>query len=187
MRAKAAKAVQQAVGSFEAAALMGIHFSTPAKMVEKGLLSAHQQPPTIKTATGLRRQSIFDGAECEANFLEYQEKLDGAGGKTERRPRAHLHLRPKALRHFATVQTPIDFSDAIGVAEAAEILCVHVSFIPRMVRAKEIVGRSTWGQRRASDVARHYLISRSSCLENAKKTRKLQASGKKIGRPRKMS
>lgn len=187
MRAKPAKAAQQAVGSFEAAALMGLHFSTPAKMVEKGMLAAHVQPQTIPTAGGLRRQAIFDGVECEENFLDYQEKLDASGGKTERRPRAYLHLRPRALRALAAVQNPIAFADAIGIAEAAEILRVHVSFITRMIAAGEIVGRRTWGQRRLNDTSRHYIISRKSCLENVKKARQLQTSGKKVGRPRKMS
>lgn len=187
MRAKPEKAALQAVGSFEAAALMGLHFATPAKMVEKGMLSAHQQPQTIKSATGLRRQAIFDGRECEENFLDYQEKFDAAGGKTDRRPRAHLRLRPIALRHLAKVADPIAFEDAIGVAEAAEILHVHVSFIPRMVKAGEIVGRAAWGQRRAGFVSRHWIVSRSSCLENVRKTRQLQTSGKKIGRRRNLS
>lgn len=174
----------QAVGSFEAAALMGLHFGQPQKLVQKGILTARVVKSSAYSDEPERFVAIYDGAECEANCQDYEEKTASRGGKTERRPRAWLHLRPDVIRRLKAVKTPISFDDAITLAEAAEILGVHISLVPRMVAGGKIVGRIPWNPRGKLSAGRTWIVSRRSCLAEAKATRSLEAAGKKPGRPR---
>jgi hypothetical protein len=176
---------RQAVGPFEAAAIMGVHFATPAKMLGKGLLHAHVLDQVYGTV-GARRQMIFDGQECEKDYLDYEDRKADPSDPVGRRPRAYLDLRPQALRRLRAVKAPISFDDAIGVAEAAKILSVHPSFISRLVANGEIVGRVAWG-RKGGPLGRQFLLSRRSCLDNVAKVRAMQSTGTKIGRPRRLS
>jgi hypothetical protein len=171
----------QAVGAYEAAALMGIHYSRPQKLVARGLLSAHRVEESVHVTTLTKHQAIYDSKECEKDFAEYEDLMDS--GEHGKRPRAWLHLRPDAIRHLQKVEHPIAFADAIGIAEAAKILKVVVSFIPRLVACGDIVGRRPWSRRGAG--SRIYIISRQSCVANAREVRSLEAAGKKVGRPRK--
>jgi hypothetical protein len=176
------RAVSQAVGPHEAAAIMGLHWSVPARMVAKGWLSAGEMPGS---GAGIRTFAIYDGAECERNYREYDEKVAARGGKNDRRPRAWMHLRMPMLARLAAIEEPIEFGDAIGVREAAAIMGVHTSFVPRMVKNGEIVGRKLHS--RDQTITRHravYVVSRRSCLENVKKARKMLQDGTKFGRPR---
>ena len=170
----------QALGAFEAAAIMGVHFSTAGRMVGKGLIAAREVP---MSGSGEKAATIYDGQSCEENYLEYLEKLDEGG--TGKRPRGHLDQRPEALKRLRAVESPIAFADAITTAEAAEILSVHNSFIGRMIAAGDIVGRRLWSPRGSAE--RIYIVSRQSCVKNAQEMRKIQATGKKSGRPRKFS
>jgi hypothetical protein len=176
---------RQAVGPFEAAAIMGVHWATPAKMLAKGLLHAHVLDQVYATG-GTRRQMIFDGLECEKDYLDYEERMADPDDPVGRRPRAYLSLRPAALRRLRAVETPISFDDAIGVAEASKILSVHPSFISRLVASGEIVGRVCRG-RQGSEMGRQFILSRRSCLANVAKARAMQAAGGKVGRPRNLS
>ena len=169
----------QALGAFEAAAVMGVHFATPARMAEKGLVACR----AVLLTGGRKSAPIFDGRSCEEDYLDYENKL--AEGGTGKRPRLYLHLRPEALKRLRAVETPIAFNDAITTAEAAEILSVHNSFITRMIASGDIVGRRLWSPRGAAE--RIYLVSRASCVTNAQQIRRLQATGQKTGRPRKFS
>jgi hypothetical protein len=171
----------QAVGAYEAAALMGVHYSRPQKLVEKGKLSVHRVEESVHVKSLTKHQAIYDSRECEKDVAEYEELMDS--GEHGKRPRAWLHLRPEAIRHLQKVERPIAFNDAIGVAEAAKILKVVVSFIPRLIARGEIVGRRPWSRRGSG--SRIYIISRQSCVENAREVRSLEAAGKKVGRPRK--
>lgn len=175
--------VRQAVGSFEAAALMGVHFSIPQKLAARGKLSAHAPAISAWSAAPSRSYAIYDGAECDRDFRQYEALVASRGGKSERRPRGWLHLRPDVLRHLKAVKTPIAFEDAISTAEAAKILGVHVTFVPRMVEAGKIVGRRPWNPR--SSAAKVWLISRRSCLANVRQKKALVAAGGVTGRPRK--
>ena len=183
--AKAGKAhyLAQAVGSAEAAGIMGIHWTVPARMVEKGQLTSHIATGSLYSDDPSRTYAIYDGAECEANYQDYDERFRAAGGKTERRPRSWLHTRPDALRHLKAVKTPIAFADAIGMAEAAKILCVHQTLIPRLIASGKVVGRKPWNPRGKTG-SKVFIISRRSCQENVKEMRALEAAGKKPGRPR---
>jgi hypothetical protein len=173
----------QAVGSAEAAGIMGIHWTQPRRMVEKGQLTAHFMAESLYSDDPTRTYAIYDGAECEANYQDYDERFRAAGGKTERRPRSWLHTRPDALRHLKAVKTPIAFDDAIGMAEAAKILCVHQTLIPRLIASGKIVGRKPWNPRGRTG-SKVFILSRKSCRENLKEMRALEAAGKKPGRPR---
>lgn len=170
----------QAVGSYEAACLMGVHFSQPAKLHAKGRLSAHMIEGSNYVENPTKTAAIYDSRECERDYEEYVERYDS--GEHGRRPRAWLHLRPDAIAHLRTVKTPIDFDDAIGVVEATKILGVHPSFVARLIARGELVGRQPFSRRGRSP--RVYIISRRSCVENAKKKRAALAAGGVVGRPR---
>ena len=173
----------QAVGSAEAAAIMGIHFTQPRRMVEKGLLTAYQPPLSLYSDDPRRCYAIYDGGEAEANYQAYDEEFRSRGGRTARRPRAWGHTRPDALRHLKAVETPIAFADAIGMAEAAQILQVHESLIPRLVASGKIIGRRPWNPRGIGG-SRIYILSRESCQANVRETKSREAAGKKPGRKR---
>ena len=183
--AKSAKLdyLAQAVGAAEAAAIMGIHWTQPSRMVQKGLLTSRNVTGTLYSDAPSRSYAIYDGGECEADYQEYDEKLRAAGGKTRRRPRSWVHTRPDVLRHLKAVETPITFDDAIGMAEAAKILCVHQTLIPRLIASGKVVGRKPWNPRGQTG-AKVFIISRKSCQANVKEMRALEAAGKKPGRPR---
>lgn len=179
-----ARQTRQAVGTAEAAALMGVHWSTPRRMIEKGILTSHECDVRTEGFGGQRVIHILDGAECEQDYLDYMERM--ADGGTGRRPREHLGSRKTVLEHLAAVEHPIDFHDACGSGEAAKILSVHPSFLTRLVKSGQIIGRSPWNPRGRGET-RNWIFSRSSCHANVAEAKKLQASGGKIGRPRKLS
>lgn len=174
----------QALGSYEAAALMGFHFGGPQKLVAKGQLTARTITRSAYSNEQTRFVAIYDGAECERNYQDYETGIEARGGKTERRPRMWLHLRPEAVRRLKAVKSPISFDDAITLVEAAEILGVHISLLPRLVESGKIVGRRPWNPRGQRMGARNWIVSRRSCLAKAKATKAAEAAGKKIGRPR---
>lgn len=174
--------VRQAVGSYEAASLMGVHFSIPQKLAARGRLSAHAPAMSAWSAAPSRSYAIYDGEECDRDYHEYEAKVAARGGKSERRPRGWLHLRADVLRHLKSVKTPIAFDDAISTAEAAKILNVHVTFVPRMVEGGKIVGRRPWNPR--SKASKVWIISRKSCLANVRLVKAQVAAGGRVGRPR---
>lgn len=182
-RVPAAQVVRQAVGTHEAAGIMGVHYSAAARMFDKGWIGGRE----MKGKGSERRYIVFDGSECEANYQEYDEKVASRGGRNDRRPRAWLHTRNPTLQHLASVESPIEFDDAVGVMEAAEICGVHASMVPRLVAAGEVVGRLAMGRKGVGGAARVWIISRRSCVENAKKNRAAEANGTKVGRPRRKS
>lgn len=178
--------VRQAVGSYEAAALMGIHWSMPSKLHARGKLSAHVIRDSAWVEAPSRAYAIYDGAECDRDFAAYDAKIVARGGKSDRRPRSSVHLRPEVLRRLAAVEDRIDFDDAIGLGEAAKILGVHATFVPRLVAAGKVVGRVPWNPRGGAG-GKVWIVSRRSCVQNAVAARKEQAAGQKKGRPRKVS
>lgn len=183
---KSPKIPPQAVGTFEAAALMGVHFTLPKRMAERGRLTSRVVTDDTFTDEPTRAYAIYDSGECEADYASYQESVDARGGKSERRPRAWLHLRPDVVKYLSTVP-PIAFDDAIGVGEASKILGVHYSLVARLVRDGKVVGRIAWSGRGAKGAksSRLYILSRKSCLQNVKAVRAAEAEGTKRGRKRK--
>jgi hypothetical protein len=174
----------QAVGVAEAAALMGLHHVMPARMAEKGVLTAHVATQSANVEEPERFYALYDSEECDANYKEYDEKVSARGGKSDRRPRGWLHLRPDVIAHLRSVETPIAFDDAITLGEAAALLGVHHTLVPRMLREGKLVGRVAWNPRGKS-TSRVWIVSRKSCLANVKEIKALEAAGKKPGRIRK--
>lgn len=182
-RKKDDKVVPQAVGSFEAAAIMGLHWVMPRRMAEKGVISSQISTEPANTDEPERFYAIYDAEECDQNYREYNEKVEARGGKSDRRPRGWLHLRPEVVEHLRGVETPIAFDDAVTLGQAANILGVHHTLVPRMLREGKLVGRIAWNPRGKS-TARVWIVSRKSCLANVKEIKALEAAGKKRGRPR---
>lgn len=170
-----------AVGSFEAAAVMGVHWTQPAVMSRKGTLRSK----TLKMggdSDGSRVFQVYSLADCERDYEEYEEAV---AQHARRRPRANLDARPEGLRKLNAVEQHIEFDDAIGIHEASQILGCHWTFPPRLVRSEKIVGRLLHNGRADKGVAdRLWIFSRRSCEQNARETRALAKAGKKPGRPR---
>lgn len=173
----------QAVAASEAAALMGVHWVMPRRMHEKGLLSAHIVTDSANVDEPERHYAIYDSAECEANYEEYEEKIAARGGKNDRRPRGNLHFRADVLRHLRGVKTPIAFDDAITLGQAARVLGVHHTRVPRLLRDGRVIGRVVWNPRGKSG-SRVWIVSRRSCLDNVREVKAAEAAGTKRGRPR---
>lgn len=171
-----------ALGVYEAAAIMGVHWTRPRHMAEAGKIVCR----TIERGLGegTRKVTIFSLHSCEENFEEYDEALKAAGGRTERRPRSNLADRAPMLRKLAALKNPPLYSDAVARIEAATICGVHPNFVPRMVAAGDLVGRMAESPRATATTQRSYLVSRRSCEENAAAYRKSVRSGTKTGRPR---
>jgi hypothetical protein len=178
------KHFDQAIGSYEAACLMGFHFGQPQKLVATGVLTGRVVMTSAYSNAPVRRVSVYDGLECERNYREYEEKVASRGGRSERRPREWLHLRPEAISRLKAVENPIAFDDAVTVAEAAEILGVHPSLVPRLIAKDRINGRVPWNPRGQRGGSRNWIISRRSCLEQLRLVRAAEAAGSKVGRPR---
>ena len=119
--------------------------------------------------------------DCERDYREYCDRVEAAGGKHYRRPRAWLHLRPEALRRLKTA-VPIEYADACSVREAMEILrCNSTSLVTRMLNSGELIGRKAWNPRYKGKVGDLWIISRRSVEERKKKVVAWEASGKKPG------
>lgn len=169
----------QAIGSWEASCLLGVHWTVPGQMVKKGLLTSRTLRSPVSDGD-TRVFAVYSSRECLRDWEEYEERQKSL----RRRPRAHADRRPEGLRHLKQIEHPIRFGDAIGVGEAAEILGVHWTFPPRMARAGKIIGRMVHNGRDGRAADRLWIFSRASCEANAAETKRLTASGKKKGRPR---
>ena len=170
------KLPDMAVGSWEAAGVLGIHFTQPAKLAEKGFLTVRKLK-SLSTA-GVNTFAIYSFAECDKDFLDYEDRQASSGG----RPRTRVDGRPAMLKKLAAEKNQILFADAIGTHEAAEILGVHWTFPSRMARDGKIVGRMLHSDRGRS--SRLWIFSRASCEKNLREAKKLEAAGKKLGRKR---
>jgi len=170
------KYYDQAVGAYEAACLMGVHFTVPRRMVDKGILTGH----IPNAASGRERVvAIFDVRECEKNFAEYEERVAALGGKSDRRPRGWLHLRPDAIARLTSVETRVPFSDAMTLDEAASEMGVHPTLVARLLRERRLAGRVCWTRRGGG--GRLWIVSRNSVRENIRTVKSLEAAGKKRG------
>jgi hypothetical protein len=64
----------EAIGSYEAAAVMGLHFTRPKRMVAAGLISS-----IVLCGEEGREFSVYSLRECDQNFREYEECLGQSG------------------------------------------------------------------------------------------------------------
>jgi hypothetical protein len=174
--------IDQAIGSWEAASLLGVHWTTPARMVEKGLLTSRTlSSPVVSDPE--RVFTVYSLAECEADWEDYAEKLKQGG--TGKRPRANVDLRPPMVKLLAAVENKIAFGDAVSSGEAAEIMGVHWTFPSRMAQQGKIVGRIVVNAR--NNRSRCWIYSRASCEANVSLARRLQSAGTKKGRHRNLA
>lgn len=174
------KLKNEAVGAFEAAGVMGVHFTRPRRMAEAGVLASRQIG-----ATGGPAFSVYSARECDENYLDYEENYESRkrSGEHVGRPRTAIHERQQAVERILSPDKPqIAFEDAIGVPEAAEILGVFPTRVLRAAREGKIVGRVLWSER--GNASRLWILSRMSVESHAAEVKKLEASGLKKGRPR---
>jgi len=170
----------EAVGTYEAAALMGVHFTRPKRMADMGLLACRE----LETNGGATF-AVYSSQECDENFEDYVENTEARrrAGEKVGRPRGFLQDRRLVLRVLADPKRPrIPFEDAIGVVEASKILGVFFTRVIRVVEEGKIVGRIVWSERGGR--SRLWILSRASCEAHAAEVRRLEAAGLKKGRPR---
>lgn len=176
MRAKREPAAKQAVGGFEASALLGVHFTVPYRMAQAGKLVAY----THSSQAG-RQITFFDGAECDADWCEYCDAM--ADGGTGKRPRTATGDRPAVLKYLASVKAPIQLSDAISTPEAAKILGMYPSYAIKLAEAGKVVARKLWSPRSRRGPAQ-WMFSRASCKANFSAAKARHEAGKMPGRVR---
>ena len=146
-----------ALGSYEAAAVLGVHFTRPARMAGKGEIVCrvlHQPADQIK-----RDYLIYSLDDCQENLAAYLRRM-GADGSTTHRPRAYMHERKDALKWLAAAEPKIIYDDAIGSGDACRILDIHPSLVHRMCREGKLVFRQPWNPRSPSQ--RFFILSRRS-------------------------
>lgn len=167
-----------ALGSYEAAALLGVHFTRPAKMADGGLIISRPLGTNRKDPS--HRLSIYSEADCERDFAEYEERVREAGGKHYRRPRAWLHLRAQVLKRLAKMTRRIEYADACSIAEAMEIMNLEsTTQITRLLVKGELIGRHPWNPRSSSEAI--WIISRRSVEERKKRIIADEKAGRKPG------
>lgn len=163
-----------ALGSYEAAALMGVHFTRPARMHAAGRLDG-RETAALPMGAGDRRIVVYSARSCEEDYAEY-ERRDGG------RPRDWLHLRPAALQRLAKASPAILYEDAIGVMDAAKLLGLHYTGVYKLIERGKLVARKPWNPRRKG--SRVMIVSRKSVEANRREVAAQEASGKKRGRKR---
>lgn len=168
-----------ALGSWEAAALMGVHYTRPGRMMATGKLIGRK-------LAGVRDDpqseiAVYSSADCERDYEEYQERVAESGGKHYRRPREWLHLREPVLRRLARERNVVEYSDACSVAEAmAELRLVSTAQVCRMLREGKLVGRRPYSERNDQSKSL-WIISRRSVEEWRKSIVAREAAGVKPG------
>lgn len=169
-----------ALGSYEAAALLGIHYTRPGRMMASGKLLGRQMQG-IRTSPG-SAVAVYSSRDCERDYREYDDRVVAAGGKHTRRPRAWLHLRPKAQQRIAAVKQHIDYADACSIYEAMTMLnLVSTAQVCKMLREGKIVGRRPWSGRNDQSKS-FWIVSRRSVEEWRKGIIAREKAGTKPGR-----
>lgn len=165
-----------ALGAYEAACVLGVHWTRVPKMADAGILTAR----TIRSSRGTKRIRVYSFQNCQENWQNYVD--DMRSGEHKKRARASESLRPPMLKELKAIEQHVDFYDAIGIYEAAEILGVWWSFMGRLAENGKVVGRKLISHR--ENGARSWIYSRASCEQNAELARRLVSTQSKVGRPR---
>lgn len=173
-----AKMKDLALGSYEAASVLGVHWTRARLMAEAGKIIS--RPLASSVTDPSHKLAIYSLEDCERDYREYEDRVAASGGKHYRRPRAWLHLRPVVLKKLAALKHPIEYADAIGMQEAMEILRItSTSQLPRIIADGGIVGRKLWNPRNAGGVL--WIISRRSVEQRKAKIVAAEKAGKKTG------
>jgi hypothetical protein len=166
----------EAVGTYEAAGLLAMHFSKPKRLAEQGVLSSR----AVGGQAG-REFLVYSSRECDENYRDYERNRRDSGGVG--RPRTAETARTEALRRLgAKDRVRISFGDAIGVEGAAKILGVYWTLVPRLAAEGKISGRILWSERASR--SRLWIFSRESCEKRAAEVKRQEEAGTKRGRPR---
>lgn len=169
-----------ALGSFEAAGVMGVHFTQPAVMARKGLVTTRVCKSLPQGGYTPREFLVYSLASCNANWDDYVERQELPGRP---RPRTQVADRPAMLRRLDKSE-PILFTDAIGSVEAAEILGCTEIWAVRLAKRGEIVGRLLYSGRKGEARSRRWIFSRRNCEESVGLAKRKIREGTKVGRPR---
>lgn len=86
------------------------------------------------------------------------------------------------LSIIQNMENHIEFDDAIGAVEAAEILGVWHTWLRALLAKGAIVGRRLISHREGG--SRVMIYSRKTCEDNVQEARKMASSGATLGRPR---
>ena len=172
----------EAISAQEAAAIMGVHFTRPARMASAGLIETVDILVGI-SISGDRLSKVYSRLQAEENYEEYILSLKR---RVRRRPREYLDERSEVFEYLAAEGRPkIALHDAIGTAEAGKILSVSTSWVSSLALENQIIGRVSWSGRA---VNRTWIISKASCIENRLSIERKKLSGETLfGRPRKLS
>ena len=169
-----------AIGTWEAACVLGVHFTTVRRMVVKGMIRGRE----LQSNSGDRVFQVYSLEDCEENYAEYVEGCRKNGGSAPKHPRTMVHMRHDALERLQNEPAKVAFDDAISATEAGELLGVHPSFTNDLVERGAIVGRVLWSDRQDSGSSRLWVFSRKSCEKNRAAVTALEQAGLKVGRPR---
>jgi hypothetical protein len=165
-----------ALGAYEASCVLGVHWTRVPKMANAGILTAR----TLTSSRGTKRIRVYSFENCQENWQSYVDEL--RSGDRGKRERSHADKRPEMLKALKAVEHHVDFYDAVGIYEAAEILGVWYTFLSRLVERGDVVGRKLISFREST--TRAWIYSRRSCEENVEVARRLSAQHVKTGRPR---
>lgn len=170
-----------AIGSYEAACVLGVHFTQPSQMAREGQITTRLIRSMSGKANVEREVAVYSLESCQANFADYEQRQkDGS----VRRPRSYAAERPAMLRKLAKMKVHVDFHDAIGSVEAGEILGCTLPWCVKLARQGKIAGRLLLSNRASEQASRRWIYSRKSCEAAAADVRRQMAAGAKIGRPR---
>lgn len=171
-----------ALGSWEAAAVCGVHFTRVKRMAASGQLIYRPMDSAWTTAPDGQPKNeylLYSLHDCDDEHRAYMAKL--AEGGTGRRPRDQHHLaqHDEMLAALARVE-PILYDDAISTAQAAAILGTHITWVCELIRDGKLRARAAMNGRRSSG-GRVYIVSRRSCEENRAAALSRQSAGTKSG------
>lgn len=166
----------EAIGAYEAACVMGLHWVRPKRLADDGVLACR----VIGGVSG-KAVAVYSLRQAEQNWREYEELL--RSGQFEGRPRAYAHMRSAVLRVLGEKGRPqIAFEDAIDVEEASKILRVYHTRVPRLIADGRLVARKLWSDR--SNASRLWIVSKESAKKLSRELDKAEAAGTKPGRLR---
>ena len=166
----AEKVKNPALGAYEAACLMGVHWTRAPKMAANGEIATRE----LSWSSDDHRLRVYSMLSANANWHAYEDLL--ASGGHRRRPRANAHLRAPMLGELGKIEQHIEFADAVSANEASEILGCYHSALARMVEGGRLVGRILISHREGP--SRTWIFSRRSCEENVAQYLKSSSAGR---------
>jgi hypothetical protein len=171
-----------AIGSYEAACVTGTHFTRPAKLAKAGAL-VYRPLESGWGIEGANEFFLYSLRDCNENFADYVEAIETGSLPGRRRGEDCLARREPMLKRLREVEQ-ILYDDAIGTAEAASILGLHITMVNRMIREGKLLARKAFNDRHGDGKGSVYIVSRRACEENRKTYSALEAAGKKTGSAR---